>query len=104
MIHDRVRFIEAFRGNDMLVSNPLILKSRPLTIATKPDVMLPRDFSQSLVIRHSRILLVLCCHSDPAGAGEESLAQSEMFRFAQHDKIINCLLQPVRARWLRRAL
>ena len=45
MVHDRVGFVETFGGDDMLISDALILVGRPLTIATKPDVMLSRHFA-----------------------------------------------------------
>src|SRR5207253_4368627 len=69
VIHDRVRFIETLRGENVLVGDALVLIGRPLPVAVKPDVMFPRDFSQSLIIRHYR-LLSLVCHSEPS---EESL-------------------------------
>src|SRR6266511_340564 len=95
VIHDRVRFIETLRGKNVLVGDAFVLIGRPLPVTVKPDVMFPRDFSQSLVIRHYRLLSLLC-HSEPS---EESLIsgfftvfrvksrRSEMFRFAQHDKL-----------------
>src|SRR5438132_543232 len=85
MVHDRVSFIEAFGGDNVLVSDALILVGRPLAVATEPDVMLARHFAELLVVWHCRILL-LDCHSDPGVAGEESLEKSGMFRAAQHDK------------------
>src|SRR5438876_3492482 len=54
MIHDRVRFIEPLRGENVLVRDAFVLVSRRRSVAVKPDVMFSRDFSQSLVIRHCR--------------------------------------------------
>ena len=58
MIHDREGFIEAFRGDDVLVVDAFVLVTRPRAVAMKPDVMLPRDLSESLIIRHDRFLLL----------------------------------------------
>lgn len=95
MVHDRIGFVETFSGDDMLISDALVFVGRPLTIATEPNMMLPRHFTELLIIRHCRILL-LFCHSDPAVAGEESLINMRCLkawphpshslqRFAQHD-------------------
>src|SRR5439155_20456635 len=54
MVHDRVGFVETFGGDDMLVSNALILVGRALTIATEPNTVLTRHFAWLLVIRHCR--------------------------------------------------
>src|SRR2546426_3679005 len=59
VIHDRVRLVETLRGENVLVGDALVLIGRPLPVAVKPDVMFPRDFSQSLVIRHYRLLSLL---------------------------------------------
>src|SRR6266540_6079472 len=59
VIHDRVRLVETLRGENVLVGDALVLIGRPLPVAMKPDVMFPRDFSQSLVIRHYRLLFLL---------------------------------------------
>ena len=64
VIHDRVRLIETLCGKHVLVRDAFVFVSRPLPIPMKPDVMLPRDFSQSLVIRHSRILLLFARIND----------------------------------------
>src|SRR5207248_9025274 len=75
MIHDRVRLIESLRRKNVLVGDALVLVARRRSVAMEPDVMFPWDFSQFLIIRHCRIL-----------------------------PFTNCLLLPVRVRWLRRAL
>src|SRR6266508_2922242 len=51
VIHDRVRFIETLRGKNVLVGDAFVLIGRPLPVTVKPDVMFPRDFSQSFVSR-----------------------------------------------------
>ena len=52
MIDNGVRFIEAFRRDDVLVSDPLILVGGPASIAMKPDMMLFRNLAELLIIRH----------------------------------------------------
>src|SRR5260370_27201725 len=58
MIHDRVRLIESLRCEDVLIGNAFVLIRRRRPVAVKPDVMLPRNFAQSLIIRHSGLLLL----------------------------------------------
>src|SRR5713101_4737736 len=58
VIHDRIGFVESLRREDMFVGNAFVFISRRGTVAMKPDVMFPRDFSQFLVVRHCRILLL----------------------------------------------
>src|SRR5207249_6573845 len=58
VIHDRVRLVEALRGENVLVGDAHVLIGRPLHVTVKPDVMFQRNLSQSLVIRHCRILLL----------------------------------------------
>src|SRR4029077_6898780 len=69
---------------------------RRRSITVKPDVMFPRNFAQSLIIRHSGLLLLLFCHSERSAESlisglfqirHDRSKQSEMFRFAQHDKL-----------------
>ena len=52
MIDDRVSFIESFGRDDVFVSDPLILKRRTAAVAMKPDVMLLRNLTELLIIRH----------------------------------------------------
>jgi len=52
VIHDRIRFIESFRGEDVLVSDTLVLVAWPRTVAMKPNVMLLRHLPEFLIIRH----------------------------------------------------
>ena len=52
MVHDRVSFIEPFGRHDMLVSDALILVARALTVSAKPDVMLSRNLTESLIKWH----------------------------------------------------
>src|SRR5438046_2898234 len=54
VIHDRVRLIESLRCEDMLIGNAFVLIRPRRPVAVKPDVMFPRDFAQSLIIRHCR--------------------------------------------------
>src|SRR5258705_6109786 len=54
MIHDRVRLIESLRGENVLIGDAFVLIARRRSVAMEPDVMFPRDVSQSLVIRHCR--------------------------------------------------
>src|SRR6266853_3926404 len=63
----------------MLVIDALIFETWSRAITTNPDVMLPRHFAKLLVIWHCRILLCLCCHSEPAVAEKESLATLRFF-------------------------
>ena len=58
MIHDRVGLIEPLRGDDVLVGDAFVLVSRRGAVAMKPDVMLPRDLSESLILRHRSYLLL----------------------------------------------
>src|SRR5207249_6612525 len=58
VIHDRIRLIESLRGENVLVGDALVLVARRRSVAMEPDVMFPRDFSQFLIIRHCRILLL----------------------------------------------
>src|SRR6266480_5555261 len=44
----------------------------------KPDVMLPRNLTELLIKWHG-LFSSLFCHSDPAGAGEESLINLKCF-------------------------
>src|SRR6266540_1442831 len=75
VIHDRVRLVETLRGENVFVRDAFVFVSRPLAVAMKPDVMLPRKLTKFLIIWHCRYSL-----------------------------FTSCLLQPVRARWLRTAL
>src|SRR5437764_8672138 len=58
VIHDRVGLIESLRRKNVLVGDALVLVARRRSVAMEPDVMFPRDFSQFLIIRHCRILLL----------------------------------------------
>src|SRR4030081_2152097 len=53
MVHDRVGLIEPLRSDDVLVGDAFVLVRRRGAIAVKPDVMLPRDLSESLILRHN---------------------------------------------------
>src|SRR6266487_3765171 len=56
VIHDRVRLIESLRGEHVLIGDAFVLIARRRSVAMEPDVMFPWDVSQSLIIRHCRIL------------------------------------------------
>src|SRR3981081_2786703 len=58
MIHDRVGLIEPLRRDDVLVGDAFVLVSRGGTIAVKPDVMLPRNLPEFLILRHRSYLLL----------------------------------------------
>src|SRR5436190_2125894 len=70
MIHDRVSLVEAFRRDDVLVVDAFVLVTRSGAVAMEPDVVLPRNFAESLIMRHVFSLLFLLCHSERS---EESL-------------------------------
>ena len=54
VIHDRVGLIESLRREDMFVGDAFVLIGRRRAVAMKPDVMLFRNLTESLIIRHSR--------------------------------------------------
>src|SRR5205814_8167458 len=54
VIDDRIGLIKSLRREDVLIGNAFILIGRRRPVAVKPDVMFPRDFAQSLIVRHSR--------------------------------------------------
>src|SRR6266567_5311075 len=62
VIHDRVGFVESFSRDDMLVSDALVLVGRRRAVAMKPDVMLPRNLTESLIKWHNFVPLV--CHPE----------------------------------------
>src|SRR5216684_2276629 len=53
VIHDRISFVESLRGKDVLVSDAFVFVSRRRAVAVKPDVMLSRNLSKLLIIRHN---------------------------------------------------
>src|SRR4029453_3647243 len=56
VIHDRVRLIKPLRSENALRSDAFVLMGGRRSGAMEPDVMFPRDFSQSLIIRHCLLL------------------------------------------------
>src|SRR5580693_8100518 len=65
VIHDRVSLIEPLRGDNVLVSDALVLVSRRGAVAMKPNVMLPRDLSEFLILRHRSYLPLTNCLVGP---------------------------------------
>src|SRR4030095_6250062 len=53
MVHDRISFVESFRGDDVLVSDALVLECGRGAVAMKPNVMFPRNLTEFLIIWHS---------------------------------------------------
>src|SRR6266436_5963980 len=110
VIHDRVRLIETLCRKHVLVRDAFVFVSRPLPIPMKPDVMLPRDFSQSLVIRHSRLLLLYVILSAAKNLRTLAFALILPQRLIRDvslrstSQITNYLARLVRARSPRRAL
>src|SRR5437764_10539614 len=62
MIHDGIGFVESFRRNDVFVSYALVLVGRRRAVAMKPDVMLSRNLTDSLIKWH--VFLPLVCHPE----------------------------------------
>src|SRR5438046_10130814 len=62
MIHDGIGFVESFRRNDVFVSDAFVLVGRRRAVAVKPDVMLSRNLTESLIKWHG--FLPLVCHPD----------------------------------------
>src|SRR2546423_11021213 len=62
MIHDGIGFVETFGGNDVLVGYAFVLVGGRGAVAMKPDVMLPRNLTKSLIKRH--VFLPLVCHPE----------------------------------------
>src|SRR6266481_8928601 len=56
MIHDRVRFVETFRGDDVFVSDAFVLERGGGAVAMKPDMMFSRNFAELLIKRHNVLL------------------------------------------------
>src|SRR4029077_9171450 len=54
VIHDRISFIKPLRGEDMFVSDAFILIRRRSAVAMKPDMMLSRNLTELVIIRHCR--------------------------------------------------
>src|SRR5207249_10428831 len=58
VIHDRVGFVESLRRDDVLVGDAFVLKRWRRAVAMKPDVMLPRNLTESLLKWHNFVPLV----------------------------------------------
>src|SRR5882724_11838707 len=95
VIHDRVRLIETLCGEHVLISDAFVFVSRPLPIPMKPDVVLPRDFSQSLVIRHSRILLLFARGKRSTPHPPPLLFVEERRPTRAHSRLITMLLRAI---------
>ena len=52
MIHDGKGFVETFRGDDVFVGDAFVLERRRRAVAMKPNVMLPRNLTESLIKWH----------------------------------------------------
>src|SRR5207248_4780366 len=52
MIHDGIGFVESLRRNDVFVGDAFVLVGRRCAVAMKPDVMLSRNLTESLIKWH----------------------------------------------------
>src|SRR6266481_9620768 len=52
MIHDGIGFVESLRRNDVFVGDAFVLVGRRRAVAMKPDVMLSRNLTESLIKWH----------------------------------------------------
>src|SRR5882762_17233 len=52
VIHDRIGLVESLGGEYMLVSDAFVFVTRSGAIAMKPDMMLSRNLTELLIIRH----------------------------------------------------
>src|SRR4030095_9157492 len=77
VIHDRVRLIESLRSEDVLISDDFVLKGWRRSVAMEPDVMFPRNFSQSLIMRHC---LLLPFYKLPLAACSRSMASKSALK------------------------
>src|SRR3984893_14682716 len=66
VIHDRVGFVEPLRGKDMLVSDAFVFVSRRRAVAMEPDVMLSRNLTELMIIRHVDLPPLTNCLAVPA--------------------------------------
>src|SRR5437762_7463919 len=62
VIHDRVGFVESLRRNDVFVGDAFVLKRWGRAVAMKPNVMLPRNLTESLIKWHN--FVPLGCHPE----------------------------------------
>src|SRR5439155_26639939 len=62
MIHDGIGFFESLRRNDVFVGDAFVLKRWGRAVAMKPDVMLPRNLTESLIKWHN--FVPLGCHPE----------------------------------------
>src|SRR6476620_7019817 len=62
MIHDGIGFVESLRRNDVFVGDAFVLVGRRGAVAMKPDVMLSRNLTESLIKWH--VFLPLGCHPE----------------------------------------
>src|SRR6267154_6336768 len=62
MIHNGIGFVESLRRNDVFVGDAFVLVRRRRAVAMKPDVMFPRNLTESLIKWH--IFLPLGCHPE----------------------------------------
>src|SRR5438874_3385802 len=62
MIHDGIGFVESLRRNDVFVGDAFVLVGRRRAVAMKPDVMLSRNLTESLIKWH--VFLPLGCHPE----------------------------------------
>src|SRR5207302_9434781 len=53
VIHDRISFIKSLGGEDVLIGDAFVLIGRRRAVAMKPDVMLLRNLTELLIIRHA---------------------------------------------------
>src|SRR6266481_5758120 len=62
MIHDGIGFVESLRRDDVFVGDAFVLVGRRRAVAMKPDVMLSRNLTESLIKWH--VFLSLGCHPE----------------------------------------
>src|SRR5438876_4849659 len=52
VIHDRISFIKSLGGEDVLIGDAFVLIGRRRAVAMKPDMMLLRNLTELLIVRH----------------------------------------------------
>src|SRR4030095_16884458 len=77
VVHDRVRLIESLRSENVLISDAFVLKGRRRSVAMEPNVMFPRNFSQSSIIQHG---LLLPFYKLPLAACSRSIASKSALK------------------------
>src|ERR1700730_13726970 len=66
VIHDRISLIESLCREDVLVSDAFVFVTRSGAIAMKPDMMLSRNLTELVIIRHVDLPPFTNCLAVPA--------------------------------------